>query len=406
MAKGWLQVAGIALAAALVTLVFYGYRTQFESRAASTPEAQSQENAAVAVQVERPQRGDLIRRVLLPGSVEPFEQVTLYAKVAGYLKWIKVDIGDRVQRGEVLAEIDVPEMAPEYEVAEAEVRRTEASQLHAQAELERAQAEVDLKRITFERLHSVRRQEPDVLPQQNVDEAKAHYDVAQAMVKVFESRVQLARSDMEKAKASRARLAALMEYTKIVAPVTGVVIKRHVDPGALIQHALSQTNVSPIVTVASVDTLRVFVDVSEREVPWVKKGLPVSLTVDALSGRVFEGACTRFSTALEPKTRTMRTEIDFTNRDGLLRPGMYGKVDLILERRENVLTVPAGAILFEGGKAYVYSVVDGKARQAPVRTGVDDGIRVEINEGLTGNEPVIIAGKDAVKEGTPVRIAK
>ena len=115
--------------------------------------------------------------------------------------------------------------------------------------------------------------------------------------------------------------------------------------------------------------------------------------------------CTRFAGALEPKTRTVRTESDFPNREGVLRPGMYGQATLLLEKRGSVLTVPPGALLLEGGKTYVFTVVDGKAKRVPVRTGFDDGIRVEITEGLTGNEPVIVTGKSAVQDGAPVKVS-
>jgi len=376
-----------------------------EGKAESVSNAPSKDSEAVAVQVKLPERQAMSRQVVLPGSIEAFEQATLYAKAAGYLKWIKVDIGDRVRKGEILAEIDVPEMASEYEAASAEVQRAEAGLANAEAELVRARAEVELKKLTYGRLKSVREQEPDVLPQQNVDEAKAQYDVSLAQVSVAESKIQVARSEKAKAAAARARLATLMAYAKIVAPFDGVVTKRHVDPGALIQHALSQTNVATIVTVARVDTVRVFVDVPEPEVTFVKKGLPVTFQVSALPSKMFTGTCTRFANALDLKTRTMKTESDFPNCDGLLRPGMYGRVTLLLEKRESVLTVLPGALLLEEGKSYVFTVVDGKAKRVPVRTGFDDGIRVEIIEGLTGNEPVIVTGKSAVQDGAPVRVS-
>jgi RND family efflux transporter MFP subunit len=381
-------------------------RDSAEMRAES-PRADATTGAnAVSVQVQRPERHDLSRQVVLPGSIEAFEQVTLYAKAAGYLKWIKVDIGDQVRQGQALAQIDVPEMVKEHEAAEADVGRATASLANAQAERERAQAEVELKKLTYERLRSIREQEPDVLPQQDVDEARAQFNVAQAMVRVAESKIKVAESDVGRAEAARARLATLMEYATIRTPFSGVVIKRFVDPGALIQHALSQTNVSPIVTVARVDTLRVFIDVAEPEVPFVKKGNRVTLTVDALPGKVFEAVCTRSTAALDPKTRTMRTEIDIPNRDGRLRPGMYGKVTLMLERRENALTVPAGALIVDGRKSFVFTVVDGRAKRVEVTTGLDDGIRVEITNGLTGTELIIVTGKSAVSDGTPVKVAE
>jgi RND family efflux transporter MFP subunit len=378
-------------------------RGSAETRAESPPDAARKTLEPVSVQVVRPERHDLARSTSIPASVEAFEQTTLYAKTAGYLRWIKVDIGDRVHKGEVIAEIDVPEMVPEYKGSEAEIERATANIENARAELERAKAELQLKKITYERLKSIREQEPDVLPQQDVDDAQAQFEVARAMVSVAESKIKVATSEVGRAEAARARWATLLEYAKIRAPFDGVVTRRYVDPGALIQQASSQTNVSPVVTVARVDTLRVFIDVPEPEVLFVKKGNPATITVDSLPGKVFEGTTTRFATALDPKTRTMRTEIDIPNRGGELRPGMYGRVKLTLEHRANALTVPASALIVEGNKVYIFTVVDGKARRTEVQTGFDDGIRVEIIKGLTGSEPFITTGKSAVKDGTPVQ---
>jgi RND family efflux transporter MFP subunit len=385
----------------------WGYlRDSAETRAERAPAATANASEPVSVQVVMPERRELLRRTTLPAGVEAIEQATLYAKTTGYLKWIQVDIGDRVHQGEALAEIDVPEMVKEYDAAQAEVQRANANLANAHAEAARAKAEIELKQITYERLKGIREQEPDVLPQQEVDEAKAQYDVARAMVNVAESQIKVAESEVAKADAARARVAALMAYAKIYAPFSGVVIKRYVDPGALIQQASSQTNVSPVVSVARMDRLRIFIEVPERDVSFIKKGNPVTLTVDALPGRAFNGVCTRFATALDPKTRTMKTEIDIPNRDGLLRPGMYGQVNLTLERRDNVLTVPAGALIAEGGKISIYTVADGKAKRLEIETGLDDGVRVEITRGLTGKDAVIITGKNAVRDGRPVKIVQ
>lgn len=137
-------------------------------------------NEVVVVQVTMPERHDVFRQVTLPATVEAFEQATLYAKVAGYLKWIRVDIGDRVRKGEVIAEIDVPEMSPELAGSEAEIERAKANIGNVQAELERAKAELQLKRITYDRVKSIRDAEPDVMPQQQVDETRAQFEVARA----------------------------------------------------------------------------------------------------------------------------------------------------------------------------------------------------------------------------------
>ncbi|RMG45655.1 MAG: efflux RND transporter periplasmic adaptor subunit, partial [Acidobacteria bacterium] len=271
-------------------------------------------------------------------------------------------------------------------------------------ELDRARADARLKKITYERLQSVRQEEPDVLSQQRVDEARAAFDVAQAMVAVAESQIAVAESEVARAEANRARLTKLMEYARIRAPFNGVVTKRYVDPGALIQRALSQKDVSPIVTIARTDRLRLVIDVAESDVPYARPGRSVTFTVDALPDRVFKGTLTRVARALDPKTRTMRAEIDVANHKGVLHPGMYAHVTLVLERRKGVLTVPAEALLIEGGRTSVYTVRDGRARRIIVERGLDDGIRVEIIGGLTERDPVIIGGHQAVHDGTPVTI--
>lgn len=366
--------------------------------------APADDTRSVPVKVIYPERHDLVRRRVLPGSLEPFEQVTLYAKTAGYLRWIKVDIGDRVRQGDVLAALDVPEMAEEVKQAEADLQRARAKLAHARAELDRARADARLKKVTYERLRSVRQEEPDVLSQQRVDEARAALDVAQAMVAVAESQIDVAESEVARAEANRARLMRLMEYARIRAPFNGVVTKRYVDPGALIQRALSQKDVSPIVTIARADRLRLTIDVAEPDVPYARPGRSVTFTVDALPDRVFKGTLTRVARALDPQTRTMRAEIDVANHRGLLHPGMYAHVTLVLERRKDALTVPAEALIIEGGRAYVYTVRDGRARRIAVERGLDDGIRVEIVDGLTERDPVIMSGRQAVRDGTPVTI--
>src|SRR5262249_24916373 len=216
----------------------------------AVPQVGKPTQATVAVKVAPPDRRQLPRQVSLPATLDAFEQVTLYAKTAGYLKWIKADLGDRVRRGEVLAEIDVPEIAPEIKGSEAEVERARANIGNQRAELERAKADLDLKKLTYDRLKSIREQEPDVIPQQQVDEAKAQYEVARATVTVADSKIKIAESEASKAEAARARLNTIMGFSRIIAPFDGVVTKRHADPGTLIQQATSQTNVSPVVTVA------------------------------------------------------------------------------------------------------------------------------------------------------------
>jgi RND family efflux transporter MFP subunit len=344
--------------------------------------------APVSVQVTRVARGDMIRSISLSASVEAFETARLYAKVAGYLGKIMVDIGDRVTKGQVLAILDIPEMAMEYTQAEAE-------QAEAKAQLVKARTDYTLQKVVLERSKTLRAREA-ITPQQ-LDEATAKCEVAAA-------EVTLARSRIDNVQARLGKLKTLMEYTKITAPFDGIVAERFVDPGALIQAATTASvNVSPVVTVQRVDMVRVFVNVPETEVPAVDRGDPATLVLSALPEKKFAGTVTRFASALDPSTRTMKVEIDFPNPDGLLHPGMYGNLTLNLETHAEALTLPAPALVTEKGKTFVYVVEDGKARRVEVTTGIDDGIRVEITKGLQGNEAVIVGGASTVTDGGAVR---
>ena len=191
----------------------------------------SSNSPSVLVEVDVPQRKDLLRQITLPGTIEPFQRARLHSKVAGYLEWISVDIGDRVAKGQVLAKLEVPEMADQYATAEAELGIVESDRIHAEAELERARADLQLKKLTFTRLQGVAAEEPDMVPLQRVDEARADYRLAEATVKVLQSRIRQVESQMKRARASLEGLKTLMSYTEIKAPFRGLVIERPVDPG-------------------------------------------------------------------------------------------------------------------------------------------------------------------------------
>ena len=343
----------------------------------------------VAVRVIRAGRGDVSRTITLPATVEAFEVAPLHAKVSGYLKEIAVDIGDRVSRDQVLAVLDVPEMQGEYAAAEA--RRAEARAQQAKAE-----ADLVLQQLMVQRHRGLRTR--GAVTQQDLDEAEAKYLAAKATVTLTRAQVQSAEAELE-------RLRALMEYTRIKAPFDGIVVERHADPGALIQAATSSASIAPMLTVAHVAQVRVFLDVPEREVPLVDHNDRATFAPTALDGATFSGQLTRFAGALNPSTGTMRTEVDFANPDGRLYPGMYGMLTLSLDTHHDAVTIPAAALARDkSGAAYVYTVTDGVARRTPVQTGIDDGIRIEIVAGLSGDEPCILGASGAVTDGAAVRV--
>ena len=372
----------------------------------SATETEQPDGVPVDVQVVSPARGDITRRVELPASVGAFETTTLLSKVSGYLSRIDVDIGDTVRRGQFVAKIEVPEIVDELREAEAELEATRAHYATAEAELESSQAELDLRQITFERIQAVRQDEPDVMPQQTLDEARAEFELARAAVKVGESRMNQIESAVKQAQAAMKRLQTLIDFSEIHAPYDGIVTERHVDPGTLLQAETSSRMVQQIVTIASMDRVRLRSDVPESQVPFVQVGDPAVVTLDSMPSRVFEGSVTRFAGVLDPATRTMRIEIDLANPELILRPGMYGRATLSLDTRSEALTIPADALRVDGATTYVYCAVDGLAKRFDVETAVGDGVRVEVRDGLEGDERVVVSARGPIADGARVNSAE
>lgn len=342
------------------------------------------------VVVQNPVRQTIYDKVLLPGDILPWGQAALFAKVSGYLEEILYDKGDWVQKGDVIARIAVPELENELKIQEAELAQ-------CKADIERAQAEVTLREIIYNRLAKVQAESKDLVPEEHVDEAKGQLEVAKAELALVRSRGDVVLTRIEKTKT-------LLGYTTIKAPFSGVITNRWVDPGALIQVATtSQDKAASIVHIMDMNTLRVQVHVPEPDTPFIETGKKVTLTVNELPGKIFDASVSRYSWALERNTRTMLVEIDVSNAEHILRPGMFAKATIHLKAHEDVLTIPAEALITESDKAYIYVADDNNTvRKVPVKTGIDDGIIVEILDGLQESDKVIVAGKHLVTEGDTV----
>jgi RND family efflux transporter MFP subunit len=314
------------------------------------------------VQTIHPKRGEIVRRITLPGNVMAYQEATLYAKVAGYLKTINVDKGDSVKEGEVLAEIEAPELL---------------------ADLIKAKAEAEAAQLDSARIVKAGRTAADLVMPQTVDGAVAKAEVAVAGVE---------------------RIDTLLRYAKITAPFSGIITKRWVDPGALIPAATSSSSPQSAAVVTLMDFSRVRIDVAipDTEAPLVRKDLPVKVTVSELPDSTFDGAITRFAYALDESTKTMATEIEIPNPDLALRPGMWAAVEIDLQRKEDALLIPAEALVTEKNKNSVFLVRDGNAQKVPVQCGFDDGVNVEILKGCGPGDAVIVAGKQSVTDGQKV----
>ena len=338
------------------------------------------------VRVVAPERRSIARTITLSANVEAFEQSPVYAKVSGYVQHIKVDIGDRVEEGQVLATLEIPEMAGQVSQAEQQLAQQ-------RAELAKAEAEASLQQLVFARSRGLRAK--DAITEQDLDEARARAAKAS-------SELELVRARVRGAEARLAELRALVQYATLRAPFAGVITRRFVDRGALVQ--ASTSNNSPLLMVARTDTVRVFADAPEPDVPFVDRDDRAVLEIPALPGETFAGEITRFAEALDPSSRTMRTEVDFPNPDGRLRPGMYGTLTIALETHAEALTVPETAVKREKTRSVVYVVAGDHAAERVVKTGLAADERVEILDGLGDADRVIASGSTAVTPGAAIQV--
>jgi RND family efflux transporter MFP subunit len=301
------------------------------------------------------------RQLKIPASIHGFVETPVYAKVAGYLKTIKVDKGDRVKLGQVLAVLDSPEL---------------------DHQVENARATYELQKITDDRNQMLVR--TGVVAQQTADDSHA------AMVEALEALNQLI---------------ATQAYEIVKAPFAGIVTARNVDPGAMIPQATVSTTGSgaPILTMATLTPLRIYADVPQSAAPFIKDGDHVMVTVGEYPGRPFPGTVTRHSTALDAGSRTMRVEVDLENRDTALLPGMYAIVALAVATPSSVPMVPDDALIFHGGKVLVPVIRDGRMHLAEVTLGYDNGINVEVTSGISDSDVVAVNVGQSAREGEVVQ---
>ncbi|MGA7156359.1 MAG: efflux RND transporter periplasmic adaptor subunit [Acidobacteriaceae bacterium] len=348
-------------------------------------------------------RRNLSSTLSIAGQFEPYQVVELHAKVSGYIRWIKVDIGDLVHRGEVLADLEVPELQDQLDGAQADVKHTEAEIGRAQSEVVSAQATYSALHLDYTRLAQAAKQRPGLIAQQELDDAESKDQEAQAQVGVAKAALDATRQQLGVSQANSHRYSTLANYEQIVSPFTGVITMRYADVGSLIQAGqTSNTQTMPVVQVSESDLLRLRMPVPENDVPYIKLGGPVSIKVTA-TGKTFIGKIVRFTRALDPQTRTMLTEVDVPNPDLVLSPGMYAETTIQLQQKANVLTLPAQAVVQNGDQAYVLILnSNNEIERQPVTLGIQTANEIEILTGVQTGERVIASGQSQYQAGEAV----
>ncbi|HEY1732372.1 MAG TPA: efflux RND transporter periplasmic adaptor subunit, partial [Terriglobales bacterium] len=348
-------------------------------------------------------RGTISHTLNLAGQFQPYQVIDVHAKVSGYIRHIYVDIGDRVHQGQVLAVLEVPELSAQLKGTVSEVARSKDEITRAEHEVKRAQSQHSALHADYQRLKQASAAQPGLVAEQELDDAQSKDMAAEAQVDAAKSALAAAQQQSAVDSADNERVGAMENYTRVTAPIDGVIIWRYADTGALIQAGTSSdTQSMPVVKLSQSSLLRLRLPVPEDAVAYIHDGAEVEVHVDALH-RSFMGKVVRFTRDVSLATRTMETEVDVENKDLSIVPGMYANTTLQLERKDNVLTIPIQAVVLNGGQPTVL-VVDGsnhvKARN--VTLGLQGSTLAEVTSGLSDGEYVITGGQSKYQVGEAV----
>jgi RND family efflux transporter MFP subunit len=346
---------------------------------------------APVVAVALVQRGNISHLLSLAGQFQPYQVVDVHAKVAGYVRHIYVDIGDRVHAGQTLATLEVPELSAQYRSAQSETLRSKDAISAAEHQMSRARALHSALQANYDRLNDAAKQRPGLIAQQELDNARSQSEASQEQMDAAAADLRAAQQGSNAAVADQQRVGALEAYTNVVAPLDGVVAWRYADTGVLLQEGTnSETQAMPLIQLAESGLLRLRLPVPEDAVRYVHVGDPVQIRVDALD-RSFGGQIVRFTRNLDLKTRTMETEVDVPNADLSITPGMYANTYIQLAHREGVLTIPITAVQGASSTGTVLGLDSGNRIQArTVELGIRGSTLIEITGGLQEGDRVVM----------------
>jgi RND family efflux transporter MFP subunit len=394
------------------------------NRPTPSPQERSAQASGVetpSVKVVKPEKKNVRRLIERPGyNIEAFERTPLYAKIPGYvLKW-NFDIGDSVQKNEILAELYVPEMDVELKQKEASVRQAMSEIKQAESAVLRWQAELERAKAQYERLTQVGRS--GVLDKEQMSETRLGFEAAQAAVAKAQADVDVAMARLDVAKADRDHVQTLLQYTKVRAPYDGVITRRNVNTWDFVQPESASKGESLFV-IEKMKPVRIFINIQELEAVWVRDGDVALIRVQSFPRQQFKGTVTRTAKSLNPQNRTLRTEIDLKNTDGELLPGMFVTATIIAEHRD-VWVLPATAVVTKGDQTFCYRVENGKAVRTPIQLGMrgneSENEIVEVVkkqtrpaktgeeaywESFNGEEQIVVNSPETLNDGQPVTLA-
>ena len=390
-----IRFSKLILLASLVALV-----VEFVACSGSGSRVQA---STITVGVTKVVRKSLGRQITLSSELVPFQEIDVYAKESGYVKKLLVDYGTRVKAGQVMAILEIPELEAQLQEDQAEIRNAINQVSRAQHELYRYQAQYKALHLRYTRLNEVSESQPGIVAQQEVDDAQGKDVAASSQVDAGQAAFEASQSQLSVTKAKLVHDQSLFDYSRITAPFSGIVTERYANLGTLVQAGTgSSTQAIPIVRLSQDDLFRLVIPVPESYVRYIRVGDRVDVRVPSLN-RTFPGKVARFSVDVKEETRTMHTEVDVSNNDRVLMPGLYADADLTLEHKEDIPSVPLQAVNHEGDKTTVFVVnANSEIEDRPVSLGIQTASDAEVVAGLTEGEQVVVSDRSALKPGEKV----
>lgn len=374
-------VLGVIIFVTVLGLVVFRLST------GAKPDARKSRTITVGTAI--PIRGAVELRMSYTADITPNQTVQVFSRVDGYIAKLHVDKGDFVKANQLLIEID----HTDYVHA---VNQAKANLAAARAKVTQQRAAVHNAKLTLDRMNALISDQ--FVSQQDLDTAQVNYDAAIALMESLEAQVKQMEVALQQADTNLA-------YSYIRAPFAGYVAERNLDPGAYVTGSTASTSTMSrgILSLHEIATVRTMIEVVEKDVPLIQIGQPAEIRAEAYPDRVFHGAVTRIVQALNRNTRTMTVEVDLPNPDLALKGGMFARVEVIVGQHADAIQIPLDAVTRLEELQYVYVVQGGKAHRVSVELGARNGNRIEVTKGLTGDEEVIVSGKDLVHEDQPVQ---
>jgi RND family efflux transporter MFP subunit len=392
----------------VLTVFIGGLATLLGCSCSKTQNAEAEDLKAsdiATVSVAKATLEDMSRRIVLTAEFRPFQEIDVMAKIAGYVKKINVDVGDRVQEGQVLALIEVPEMADDQTRAQSLLSRSQAELARSKDELQRAESAHQIAHLSYTRLSDVAKQKQGLVAQQEIDDAQSKDLVAEAQVNAAKSNVSAAEQQVQVSLAEVQKTKTLLDYTRVTAPFAGLVTRRYADTGSMIQAGISSsTQAMPLIKLSQNSLLRLILPVPESAVPTVHVGQEVAVRVRTL-GRSFPGHVARFAERVSSTTRTMDTEDDVPNPNLVLIPGMYAEANLTLDRRTNVLSIPILAVDLGSDETSGQVAVVTPENRIEIRKlqlGTQTESKVEVRSNLREGDLVVTSNRSALRSSQRV----